>query len=188
MLRLHTITVPANGFAPMPFDADYIRVQNASIEFWFKTQEGDDFKLLEGEEAFLQPFQVMTIENRTGSPQDITFYIGKNGAKVGSAKVSGNVTIDNTAGAFTQGRASVTTVNQALIAANAARRYLLIQNNDASAVLRVTLDGAAATAGEGFRIEAGESLELSDYVPTGAINCMMETASVAVDNVEFCEG
>jgi hypothetical protein len=95
MLRLQTTTVPANGFAAMPFDGDYLRIKTAAIEFSFKTENGDDFTLIEGEEAFLEPFQILNIYNNTGAAQNVSYYIGKKGVRVGSAKVSGNVTVSN---------------------------------------------------------------------------------------------
>lgn len=98
------------------------------------------------------------------------------------------VNVGNNGGAFSQGRANVTNANQVLIAANANRRYLMLQNNDAAAVLRVKLDGSAATAAQGFRVQPGGALEIPAYAVTGAINCMMETATAASGNVEFVEG
>jgi D-lyxose ketol-isomerase len=75
-----------------------------------------------------------------------------------------------------------------LLAANSSRRYLLVQNNDTAGVLRVTVDGNAAAAGEGFRLQPGESIEFPTVAPSSAINAIMETASAVVDNVEFVEG
>jgi hypothetical protein len=67
MLQLHTVTIPANSTVPMPFDADYIRIKTASVEFKFQTDAGDDFVLSEGEEADLERFQVLRITKRGGS-------------------------------------------------------------------------------------------------------------------------
>lgn len=188
MLRLINFTIPANGSINAAFDADYIRVKTAAIPFEFKTRGGDSFILLEGEEAFIGAFQTFAISNNTGADQDISLFIGKNGAKVGSAKVSGAITVTNNTGLFTQGRASVTNINQVLIAANADRRYLLIQNNDLSAVLRITVNGLPAAAGQGFRVGPGDSFELPTYCASAAINAFMESASASVGNVEFVEG
>lgn len=91
-------------------------------------------------------------------------------------------------GVFTEGRVSLTNANQAIIAANAARKYLMVQNNDVAKVMRITLDGAAATATRGFRIQPGGSLELTKYIASGSINAFMETATSASNNVEFVTG
>lgn len=114
-------------------------------------------------------------------------FVTRLGNEVGYDKApTGDITLGQ--GAFAQGRASVTNANQVIIAANASRRFLMIQNNDASAFMRVTLSGAAATAAQGFRLAAGDSLDLSGYQCTAAINVMMETATAAADNVEWAEG
>ncbi len=99
---------------------------------------------------------------------------------------NGNVIVTNTGGAFTQQASTVTNASGQLRAANAARRYLLIQNNDASGVIFIRLDGATATSGNGLRIPAGGSIELASFVPTGAITAIGSIASNA--NVIVVEG
>lgn len=92
---------------------------------------------------------------------------------------TGNVAITNTSGAFTQAQKTVTNATGQVLAANASRRYLLIQNNDASGVIYVTLDGTAATTAKGIKIDAGGSIELQNFVPNGAINAIGSIASNA---------
>lgn len=99
---------------------------------------------------------------------------------------NGQVTVTNTAGAYTQAQATVTNANAQLIAANAARRYLLIQNNDASGDIYVTLDGTPATTAKGIKIAPGGSLELAGYCPIGAVFAIGSIASNA--NVVTVEG
>lgn len=114
----------------------------------------------------------------------IAFGIGDGGYD----RITGTVQIIGNQGAFAQGRISLTNVNQVLAAADANRKYTLLQNNDAAAVMRVNLAGVAATAGQGFRVPAGGTLELNGYQSTAAINVIMETATAAADNVEFVTG
>ena len=99
---------------------------------------------------------------------------------------NGNVTVTNTGGAFTQSQHTVTTTSGQLRAGNAARRYLLIQNNDATGNVWVNVAGAAATSTSGVLIGPGGSYELSTFVPTGAINAIGSLASNA--NVVTVEG
>lgn len=99
---------------------------------------------------------------------------------------TGNVAVTNTAGAFTQAQKTVTNASGSLLAANAARRYLLIQNNDASGDIYVTLDGTAATTAKGIKIAAGGSYECQGYVPTGQIFAIGSIASNA--NIVAVEG
>lgn len=130
------------------------------------------------------------VEIYSATEQTIQLVI-RNGSKVYfDAPPTGNVNIQNlpaAQGAFTQSRATVTNANQQILAAKANRRYLLIQNNDTLQALRVTLNGVAASATSGFRVEAGATLEVPNYAVTGAINVMMEAASTISNNVEFVE-
>lgn len=131
------------------------------------------------------------VEIYSATEQTIQLVI-RNGSKVYfDAPPTGNVNIQNlpaAQGAFTQSRATVTNANQQILAANANRRYLLIQNNDTAAYMRVTLNGVAATASTGFRIAAGGTLEVPNFAVTGAINVIMESAGSGANNVEFVEG
>lgn len=99
---------------------------------------------------------------------------------------TGAVTLSGMQGAYTQAQKTVTNASAALLAANTQRRYLLIQNNDASADVYVTLDGSTATTGKGIKIAAGGSIELANYCPTGAINAIGSIASNS--NVVVVEG
>lgn len=97
----------------------------------------------------------------------------------------GNVAITNVNGAFNHLDHTVTNTSAQLRAANTARRYLLIQNNDATGTISVRLDGATATMTNGILIPAGGSYELQGFVPTGAIVAIGSIASNA--NVETVE-
>lgn len=99
---------------------------------------------------------------------------------------NGNVQITNMQGAFSQAQKTVTNASGQLLAANSARRYLLIQNNDASGDIFVTLDGTAATTTKGIKIAAGGSLIVDQYAPTAAINAIGSIASNA--NIVVVEG
>jgi len=107
----------------------------------------------------------------------------------GNVNISGQVhTVqDNVNGVFSQNRATLTNVNQTILAANANRRYLMIQNNDTAQTMRVSLNGSAATPSTGFRVPPSGSLEVPNFAVTGAINVIMEAASALTNNVEFVE-
>lgn len=99
---------------------------------------------------------------------------------------TGNVTITGQNGAFTQAQKTVTNASGSMLAANANRKYLLIQNNDATGILYVTLDGTAATTAKGIKIAAGGTLELINYCPSGQVFAIGSIASNA--NVVAVEG
>lgn len=114
-------------------------------------------------------------------------FVTRNGGDVRyDTPPNGNVIITNTGGSFTQSTATVTSTSSQLKSSNAARRYLLIQNNDASGDIFVRVDGATATAANGIKISAGAALELSAFVPTGAVTAIGSIASNA--NVIVVEG
>lgn len=118
----------------------------------------------------------------SATTQTIKIYVG-----VGDGayeRMTGIVTISNVNGAYAHTQKSVTNASQSLLAANTARRAAIIQNNDASAVLRVRFDGVAPTATTGLRIQAGQVYEVPAFAATGEIFGMMETATGTANNVE----
>lgn len=99
---------------------------------------------------------------------------------------NGNVTVTNTAGAFTQSGLAVTAYpGVTLLPAKANRRYLLIQNNDLAIAIYVVLNGDVETLGSGgVKIAPGGSYELNSYVPTGAIMAVASSVNNLVVVVE----
>lgn len=190
---MRTITVNADAGERIEFAAsgNYLQVRQSAVDLIIEHPEtGERIEVSQGDDFQFEPFKSLYVTNLGATNEVIKLTISKD-KKAGSAKVGGSVNVAGSVtlanGAMTQSRASVTNVNQAILAANTSRRYLLIQNNDAAAVLRVTVNGGAATAAQGFRIGAGDSLELATFAPTGAINCIMETATATAGNVEFVE-
>lgn len=188
-MRLLQLSVPANDGLDIAAQGDYVRVRSSAVDLIIENPDnGEKIEVSQGDDFEFSPFKRLRISHSSGTPQAIKLIISQ-GKKAGSSQIAGSVSLQGLgAGSFTQSRASLTNVNQQLLAENANRKYLLIQNNDGSAVMRVTLNGSAATASQGFRIAAGDSMELSSYNATGAINAIMETASATANNVEFAEG
>lgn len=82
---------------------------------------------------------------------------------------------------------TVTNANIELFGAYAGIKYLLIQNNDAAAVMRVRVDGGVASATIGLRLLPGESYE-PPFLPTMAVNAFMETPGSGANNVDIILG
>lgn len=191
-MRTSSYRIPAGEKIEIAAAGNYVQVRESAVDLIIEHPEKNEkIEASQGDDFQFTDFSRLYVTNTGGVDATVKLTISKD-KKAGSAKVGGSVNVAGSVtlanGAMTQGRASVTNADQAIIAANASRRYLLVQNNDAAAVLRVRLDGNAATASQGFRVGAGDSLELSTFAPTGAIHCMMETATAAVGNVEFVEG
>jgi hypothetical protein len=95
--------------------------------------------------------------------------------------------IVDTNGTFSQSVLTVLSASVLTVPANAARKYLMIQNNDAAGIIYIALDGdPAVTAANGFKVIAGGSIELAQFVPTGDITLIGSIASNA--NVILAEG
>lgn len=103
-------------------------------------------------------------------------------------QVTGTVAITGNTGAHTGSQATVTNADNTVLAANAARKYLFIQNNDTTQAMRIMTDGTAATATKGIRVQPGGWYEPLTYVPTGAIRCFMEAAGSGANNVDIVVG
>lgn len=115
-----------------------------------------------------------------------TVQVGIGNGQARYNRSQGSVAVTNVNGAFTNINATVTNTSNMLRAANAARRYLLIQNNDTSGDIYVRLDGGTATTATGVKIAAGGSYELAGFVPTGGVTAIGSIASNA--NVVVVEG
>jgi len=115
-----------------------------------------------------------------------TVQIGIGNGQARYNRSQGNVAITNTSGAVTQTAPAVTNASAQLLAAKAGRRLLMIQNKDATGNVYITLNGAAATVGNGIQIAPGSSLILDVYAPTSAINAIGDVANNP--NVVVVEG
>lgn len=171
---------------------DFFRVLEATGEmtlfFYFNGKEvarADKVKEGYAEKFLIERYNKVKIKNETTGPQTIQF-VGRLGHEVEYNKTPvGDVNIKNTGGAFTQIQKTVDVANTLLDAATPLRRYLLIQNNDQAATIFVTLDGSVATATNGIKLSPSQSLELDNYVPTGAINAI---STVLTSSILFVEG
>jgi len=182
-------TITAGTIVQFIEQADFFRLLSSalpvSVEFYQNGAKIGEAIDVNGGYAERIPTGFDRITVTSASTQLIQF-VTRNGGDVRYDNLTGNVAITNVNGAFTQAAATVTNVSGQLKAANAARRYLLIQNNDATGIVYVRLDGVTATAGTGIKIAPGGSYEIKTYVPSGAITAIGSTASNA--NVVVVEG
>lgn len=104
----------------------------------------------------------------------------------GYSRTSGNVSIIGQQGAATQAQKTVTNASGLLLAANAARKFLYIENNDAAGDIFVTIDGGAATLVKGKKIPPGGYWMFDTWSPSAAVYAIGSIASNA--NVVVIEG
>lgn len=164
--------------------ADFFRIMEATdpVDVTFYLQ-GKEVAEAEGvQEGYAEKFREGTFDRfsvTSATAQTIKF-VARLGNDVAYDKPpQGDVNIMNTGGAFTQSQKTVTNASGQVFAAKAARRYLLIQNNDTSGDVYVTLDGTTATTAKGIKLAAGGSIEIQGFAPTGAINAIGSIASNA---------
>lgn len=126
----------------------------------------------------------IVIENLSGAP--ITGKITIGAGDVSDNSLVGTVALSGLQGAFTRLSASVLSSGvTTLSVANAARRSIHVQNNDASIYLRLRVDGTDPTTSTGLRIPPGGSWESPpNYAPTGAVKVIAESGSVACEALE----
>jgi len=86
--------------------------------------------------------------------------------------------------AYTQTTPTITNSNGTVLAANTSRKYVSIQNNDAAGIVYINFGAAATTAH--FKIIAGATLILDNFVPNGTITAIGSIASNA--NISVVEG
>lgn len=143
--------------------------EDVEAGFWAKEDKGFD-----------------AVEIITGAAELVKFLIGESDA--GLDRTVGTVEVSNLPaeqGAATQDAPEVTNVSGQLLAANAARRLLIVQNNHATGNIFVTMDGSAATLANGIKITPGSLILLDVFTPSGAINAIGDIASnIAVIVVE----
>ena len=86
----------------------------------------------------------------------------------------------------TQSQKTVTSSSAQLLAANASRQYLLVQNKDSSGTVYLVFGGAAATTALGLAIPPGGYFEWNGTVPLGEVRAIGNVASNT--NVVTLEG
>lgn len=153
------------------FKAGAIFAEAVGMEAGFYAEPAQGFDAYEISSASAQTVKVATSDGTGGYNRTV-----------------GSVSVSNVGGAFTHAQKSVTNADQEVLAANAGRRYCLIQNNSTAGVLRLVLDGTAATATKGIRIQPGGSYEVPGYCVTNALRAFMETADATANNVEVAAG
>jgi hypothetical protein len=127
-------------------------------------------------------FDWVRIEDATGSANNVEVVIDNQdvGYDRGAANVSiigtPNVSIVGNGVTHTQTAATVTNASAQLVAANSARKYLMIQNNGGGDIF-LNFSGAAATTGNGVKLMPGMSWESGFYVPRAAVQAIGSIAS-----------
>jgi hypothetical protein len=182
----YDFTLSANGSDTKEVTGSVVRVRSCTGTLRISIDGGPGANFGSGQ-GFRMPagktFRTLTIRDVSGSTNTGTVFIGD--ASYEDQTFSGAVSVTNLPakqGSYTQTKPAVTNLSSQLVAAKVGRRYLLVQNNDATANVYVNLTGAAATVAGGIRLVPGGVLELAAFPPTDAVTAIADqpTADVRV--------
>lgn len=104
----------------------------------------------------------------------ITFGIGN--GQVRYNRSQGNVAITNNSGPVTQQTKTVTTTESILVAQNASRRYLFVQNKDTTGNIFLRFNNTG-TVTDGVKIGPGASFVCDSFCPTQDLHAISDIAS-----------
>lgn len=183
--QVFPLTLAANESRQILFEGTYFKLLSATgaVDVTIEGQ-GTIPDLSSGRGLKDTAYSRLILTDKTGASNSIQLFCATE--EYVDQTFSGVVTLANVNGPFTQAAKTVTSSSAQLLAANSARRYLLIQNNATSGIIYVTLDGTAATNAKGIKIDPGGSYECQGYVPTGEIRAIGSISSNA--NVVAVEG
>lgn len=179
---IKTLTINAGERLEFYEQGTFFRLMQANdpvnVEYFAREKRIVEAELVaEGYAEKFEAGQFERIAISSATTQQIQFVIRDGNVVDYDQPPTGSVTVENTGGAFTQAAAAVTNSSAQLLPANPNRRYLLIQNNDASGIIYLNLAGAAATIAGGLKIFNGGSYECQGFVPRGAINAIGSIAN-----------
>lgn len=123
--------------------------------------------------------------SQPGKKLRVMYSTGDRVVPTNSTSISGTIQNDPPRSSWTNTQKTVTTTAAQLVASNANRKYLLIQNKDASGSIYVTFN-ATATVANGVLIGPGASYELNSNVSTDSVSAIGSIASNA--NIVVVEG
>ncbi len=163
-------------------EADFFRVMKAvptDLEIIFYAQGREIAKATGIEAGYAERtsvrFDKVRITSATGGLLEFVMRLGSD-VRYDKAP-TGTVTITGNQGSFAQYPTTVTSTTGEIVAPKADRRYLLIQNNDATGIVYINLAGANATAANGVRLLPGESYENSGFLSTNSVKAIGSIAS-----------
>lgn len=182
----YEVDIAANGSYQVIVGGSYFKILAATGDVDVRSESVDIKAIGAGQGFQKQPFKRLTITDKTGATNTVKFIVS-DAEFIDS--LNGTVGIDSnkaaTSAAFANTANTVTNASAQLVAANTARQYLLIQNNDAAGSIFVRF-GAASTLTTGVKIAPGGYFEWFGVVPTGAVHAIGSIASNA--NVVVVEG
>lgn len=180
-----TFAIPGKYFRLMvtsaPVSVDFRKAGRSIGESAENVQAGYYAEPADGYEGF-------TIQSATAQTATVAISDGLGGydRTVGDVTILGvaAVSVSNTGGAFSTTAPAVTNVDSQVLAANAVRRYLMVQNQDSTANVYLRFGGAANVGAGSIKLPPGGYLELAGYCSTDSLHAVADQAAAAVTAVE----
>lgn len=185
--QIYTFDIPGNGTFILKVAGEYFKIMGVSAPVNVRAEWGKLSGLITGQGLENSAFSFLELANTSASVNSVRILVGDRNfvdGMVGSISVSNN-TVARIASLASSAK-NVTNASAQMLAANANRSYLLIQNNDLSGAIFINF-GAAATLGGCAKIAPGGAFELGSGVAcTDAVYAIGDSASNA--NVVVVEG
>lgn len=193
-MRTLTVKIAAGATEELAVKGNYVRIRTAPYELIIENPDtSEKVEASQGDDFELSAFKRLRVTNNGGIDSIFKLTISQDkkagsapGVISGTVAVAGGVDINSpvrSAGAQIQ--KTVTSANTVMVATNANRKYLLIQNKDATGIIYITFSAMSTIAG-GIEIKPGGSFELNSNILTGAVNAIGSIASN--NNVIVLEG
>ena len=174
--KIYTLTIAANQSQRLLVQGEYFKVMSCSGPITVLSDFGRLDSLIAGQGLENTPFPYLLLTDASGGSNTVKILVGDQNFIDG---MTGSFVITSgkqpQSGAFTNVNATVTNASAQLLAANANRQYLLIQNNGAGDIY--VNFGAAATLANGIKIAAGGAFELPGTVSTQQVFAIGSVAS-----------
>lgn len=184
---IYTDTLTAGQVFPRQFIGAYFKIISSTGAINLKAN-GVDLKGLTAGQGFEKiPFDRLEITDASGASNTIKYIIATEGfldGLTGAMQITQTVAVQSSS--FANTAKTVTSASGSLIAANTARKYLLVQNKDTSGSIYVNFGGGAATEGNGILIGPGGAYELNANMSTQGIQAIGTIPSNA--NILVVEG
>lgn len=184
--QIYTDTLTAGQVLPRQFTGSIFKIISSTGAVNVKCTGADLQGLVSGQGFEKVPFERLEIKDASGATNTVRYVIANEGfldGITGAMQITSNVQVQS--GSFSAAQATVTNASGQIFAANTARKYLMIQNNDTSGTIYVQF-GAAATVAAGVKIGPGGAYEMDNVQSTQAIHAIGSIASNA--NVVIVQG
>lgn len=155
---------------------ELIDAPSSTVDVILSDRSGAQLSRMIGAEAsfYNAPGRFEMVQITSQAAQTVKFFIADGTA--GTRRTSGVIRLADQLNTFVGAQATVTNASAQIAPANAARRYLLIQNNHPTGSIYIAF-GVAATLTAGIKIAPGGFYEMTGPVSTQEIRAIGDIAS-----------